>query len=244
MISADTPLPITDHLRELRRRAFVALLAVAVCASLLLPFASKMVSFLSRPLLNALAPGARLVALTPFEAWYAYFKIAMIGGLVLAAPIVCSQLFAFASPAIERRARRVTLACGLLAGAFFIGGASFCYLWVLPAGFAWAASFTDSMGAELLPRLDSYLSLSIGLIAAFGLAFELPLAVALLMRLGIVSRSALSRARPYAIVGAFIVGAVLTPPDVISQTALAIPLIILYEAGILLGRILSGIKSA
>ncbi len=241
MSGADVPLPINDHLRELRRRALISLLAVVLASAALMPFASRLVGFLSRPLMTALPQGVKLIALTPFEAWYAYFKIAVVGGVAIAAPVICSQVFAFAAPAMTRRARSMAAAGGLLAGAFFLAGAIFCYILVLPAGFAWAESFTEAMGAALMPRLDSYLSLAIGLIAAFGVAFELPLAVALSMRLGITTRQGLSRARPYAIVGAFVVGAVLTPPDVLSQVALAVPLIILYEAGILLGRILSDI---
>lgn len=242
MKSPDESLPISVHMRELRMRVLVSLSSILICTAALMPFASHFSLFLARPLISALPEGTRLVVLTPFEAWYAYFKIAIIGGFVLSLPVIFSQIFAFASPAINKSMKYAALISGVFAGVLFIAGAAFCYLLVLPAGFKWAIKFTDVMGAVIMPRLESYISLALGLITAFGLAFELPLLVAMLIGFGIVSRKACAKARPYAIVGAFIVGALLTPPDVVSQTALAIPLILLYELGILLGCLFLAMK--
>ena len=236
-VDRDPPRPLAQHLSELRRRSLVCLVAVAVGMAALLPFTPKLFAWLAAPLSAAMG-GSTFIALSPFEAWSVYFRLATVGGVILAFPVVCGQLFAFFAPALSPGARRAAWVGGAAAGTLFAAGATFCYGWILPAGFAWAVAMTREMGAELLPSLDRYLSLAMGLIAAFGLAFELPAAVTLAVVLGLTTPAALRQVRPYVIVGAFVVAAILTPPDVLSQTALAIPLILLYELGIVVGALL------
>lgn len=240
----DPERPIDEHLRELLRRALICAVAVAACAAAVAPLAPKVFHLLARPMAMHLPSATPFVALTPFEAWIVYFRIALIGGVVLATPIWLGQLFAFFRPALGRHlAHRIVIA-GLLATLLFIGGAAFCYAAVLPAAFSWGIALLEGDGIRMMPQMSAYAALTLTLLVAFGLAFELPLVVASLIRLGLVGPAAIARARPHVIVGAFIVGAILTPPDVVSQICLAVPLYLLFELGLLLGRIAGhGVKS-
>lgn len=232
----DPALPIADHVRELRRRILIATIAILAGAAALLPLAPTIFAFLARPMRDALPVGADLIALTPFEAWGVSFRIAFVGGLVLAAPVWLGQLLAFARPAIGSMFDRRLIAAGLAAALFFVGGVAFAYTAVLPAAFRWGMLFTDESGVVLHPQMSAYASFASSLLLAFGTAFELPILIALLLRLGIVTPAQLAAKRPHAVVAAFVLGAILTPPDVVSQILLAIPLYLLYEAGILIGR--------
>lgn len=223
----------------MRRRAAVSLLSIAVCTIAALPFTPKIFAFIAAPISGIAADGGvRLLALTPFEAWLVYMRIAVAAGLVASAPIWAWQAIAFFSPALAAARVRQIAILTIVASILFIAGASFCYFAILPAAFAWGISFTESMGVVLMPNVSQYTSMVLMLLAAFGLSFELPFIIAMAMRLGILTPQAVKKIRPYAIVIAFIVGAVLTPPDVISQIALSIPLILLFEAGVFIGKLI------
>lgn len=235
----DTPRPISDHLGELRRRSSISFLSVALCTIAMIPAAPGIFALIAAPLRgNAEGTAVQLLALTPFEAWLVYMRIAVAAGLVASAPVWMWQAIAFFSPALAASRLRQIIALTLTAAILFIAGAAFCYFAILPAAFAWGISFTDSMGVALMPDVGQYTSMVLMLLCAFGISFELPFAVALAMRLGILTPRGVGRIRPYAIVAAFIVGAVLTPPDVISQIALSIPLILLFEAGVFIGKLI------
>jgi sec-independent protein translocase protein TatC len=236
MRSPDEPLPLSSHIGELRRRALLSAAAILISSVVALPLAPQIFRLLARPLIAAMPPGSALIALGPFDAWIACFRIALLMGIVLSSPIVCWQAFAFFSPAVGAGARRAAAIGGIASGALFASGATFCYAWILPVSFSWARGLAEGMGVALMPDLDSYISLCVSLMAAFGVAFQLPFAIVAMTALGIATPAALSRARPWVILGAFVAGAILTPPDVVSQLALAIPLILLYEIGILAGR--------
>ena len=235
----DPARPIADHVRELRRRTLIAAAAILLCTAALLPLAPALFELLARPMRAALPAGVAFIALTPFEAWGVAFRIAFTGGLVLAAPVWLGELLAFARPAISARFDRRLLAAGVLAALFFAGGVAFAWAAVLPAAFRWGLALTDASGVTLAPQMSAYASFTASLLLAFGIAFELPILVALFLRLGIVTPGQLAAKRPHAIVAAFVLGAILTPPDVVSQLLLAIPLYLLYEAGILLGRFIA-----
>lgn len=236
MNDTDVPLSIFEHINELKKRTLISIAAFVVCSALFATISPAVLKYLAAPLMNIMPRNSTFIVLTPFEAWSAYFRISLIGGLVLSSPVWLAQIFAFISPAIDRRTKKASIIYGMVAGILFIIGTYFCYAWVLPAGFSWAMDMTKQLGATMLPRLESYISFSTGIIAAFGLAFELPFVVAMLIGLGLVSAETFSYIRRYAIVVAFILGAVLAPPDVLSQVALAVPLFLLYEIGILIGR--------
>lgn len=233
----DPPRPFRDHLGELRRRALVSAASLLAGVILSLPFAPSIFTVLAKPMREILPPGASLIALTPFEAWTVVFQIAAATGLVLSSPIWLSQLLAFARPAVGARPMRTLLAAGALAGVLFIAGVALCYAVLLPAALSWGMALSRAGGIELLPQVSAYASFALAMLLASGLACELPLIIALLLQLGIVRKEAARRARPFVIVAAFVVGAILTPPDIVSQILASVPLILLYELGLLLGRL-------
>jgi len=231
-------LPLSGHVRELRRRIVISFLALLVCTVALFPLAPQIFSILAVPMYRALPSGVRFIALDPFEAWSVYMKIAVAGGIILSSPVWIGQIYAFISPAFDRKKMRAALIVGVFSGILFASGAAFCYAAILPAALEWGVRLIENMGVEFLPRLSRYISLVLMMLLTFGLAFELPFAIAILMRLGIVTPRGVARGRPYVIVGAFIAAAILTPPDIFTQVALAVPLILLFELGALTGRII------
>lgn len=235
-MNSDRPLPISSHLMELRRRIIISFIAVLLCTFAVFPFAPKIFSLLASPMHRVLPAGAALVALTPFEGWFIYMKICLVCGIVLASPIWLGQILAFASPAVGKRAIRVSLLAGFAVGILFVAGAVFCFSSIIPFALRWGISLMNDMDIRFLPDAGEYISLVLALMLAFGMAFELPAALAIAIRLRILSPATARRGRPYVYVGAFIAAAILTPPDVATQIALAVPLILLFELGILAGR--------
>ncbi len=236
-MSDDRPLPLSAHLAELRRRLVVSLAAILVGAAALLPLAPTLFRLITAPLARLLQPGQSFVAFTPFESWIVLFQIACVGGVILAAPIWAAQLFAFAAPALPHSVRRRAIAGGIVTGLLFVGGAAFCFAFIIPRAAAWGVELMAASGVSYLPRMSESVAIVLRLTLAFGIAFELPVALALAIRLGLVTSVRVTRARPYAVVGAFVLAALLTPPDVFTQIALALPLILLFELGLLVGRV-------
>lgn len=233
---SDTPCPVSEHLTELRRRVMTSAASVLVATLVAFPFAPHVLKLITRPLYDVLPAGAKLIALSPFEAWSAYTQISVACGVAISSPVWIAQMISFFTPAIGRRLALRILAMLSVALVLFIAGVVFCFYTVLPVGLEWGYLLTESMGAVLTPQLGHYVSLVTMLLFAFGLAFELPFAVALLLRTGILPVSSISMVRPYAYVLSFVVGAVLTPPDVMSQVALSVPLVILFEIGVFFGK--------
>ncbi|MFA5165324.1 MAG: twin-arginine translocase subunit TatC [Candidatus Omnitrophota bacterium] len=223
-------LTFTGHLDELRRRIIISLAAVAVCSCLAFWKIQDILSFLMIP------PVDHLVFFSPVEAFMEYCKLAFFTGLIVASPVVLFQLWSFVSPGLTGRERGAFLAAMPFSATLFIGGAAFAFFAVLP----WALKFLINFpGPEVVPviSISKYLSFVIMLLLVFGIVFELPVAVFLLSKLGIITPLVLSRNRKYAILAIFVLAAVLTPtPDAFTQVMMAVPLIILYEISIWICR--------
>ncbi len=229
---------LMSHLRELRVRIIRSLLAVAAGFGLSVNFSDRILAFLARPLQAALPPGQKLIYTGLPDGFLVSLKIGLWSGVLLSAPLWLYQLWAFAAPGLYRSERRKV--AGLAAGAslLLLLGAAFGYGLVLPLAFKFFVSFSNDL-MTALPDLKSYISLAMSLILAFGLVFQLPLVILFLAGLGLLSSGTLIRGRRYAVLIIFIVAAVLTPPDILSQILMALPMMLLYELSI---RLVAGIE--
>ncbi|MEA2101391.1 MAG: twin-arginine translocase subunit TatC [Thermodesulfobacteriota bacterium] len=228
-------LPITDHLEELRSRIIKCLIAVGAGFLGTYAFSEKIFSFLVAPLVKVMPEGSNLIYTSLPEAFFTYLKVSFFAGLVLSLPVILYQLWKFVLPGLHRNESRYVLPFVLMATIFFLVGAGFAFFIVFPLGFKFFLGFsTDNISA--LPSLKEYLSLSLRLLLAFGITFELPVVMYFLAKMGIVNYQMLAQQRKYAIMIVVVVAAVLTPPDIISQVLLAIPLIGLYELSIWVTR--------
>ena len=236
----DTPMPLLEHLIELRRRLLWSAVAFFVCFGLCYHFSREIYSFLVQPLANILVTrGAnrRLIFTALYEAFFTYLKVAFFGAAFISFPVVASQVYLFVAPGLYRSEKRAFMPFLAATPFLFVAGAALAYYFVFPAAWTFFLSFESQDGAGGLPvqleaKVSEYLGLVMKLIFAFGIAFQLPVLLTLLAKVGIVPSSALKKYRRYAYVGMFIVAAIITPPDVITQTGLAVPLIILYEISI------------
>ena len=228
----DTERPLIAHLLELRTRLLRGVVGLLVVLACLLPFANKLYALLAQPLLDKLPKGGQLIATQVASPFFAPMKLAFFVALVVAMPWLLYQAWAFVAPGLYRREKR--LAFPLLSSALllFYAGCAFAYFLVLPTVFGFLARVTPD-GVAMMTDISSYLDFVLVLFLAFGLAFELPVALVILVLLGWVTPAQLREGRGYAVVGIFVIAAVVTPPDVISQLMLAIPMCLLYEAGIL-----------
>jgi sec-independent protein translocase protein TatC len=226
-----------SHLIELRARLLKAIAAVLVLLVALLPFANRLYAWLAKPLVERLPGGAHMIAIEVASPFLTPLKLAAVVALFLAMPVVLYQLWAFVSPGLYRHEKR--LARPLLAAAvlLFYAGCAFAYFLVLPNVFRFLTAMTPA-GVEMMTDISHYLSFVLVMFFAFGACFEVPVAVVVLAAMGVVDPAQLTKARGYVLVGCFVVAAVLTPPDVLSQTLLAVPMYLLYEAGVLAARAL------
>jgi sec-independent protein translocase protein TatC len=234
----DDALPITKHLEELRRRLIIAsaswLVAFLACYSV----AEMLFSLISEPVRKALPEGNSLVFITATEPFFAYLKVAALAGLLIALPVILWQLWAFVAPGLYSHEKRYAIPFVFASTLCFALGAYFGFFFVFPMIFTFLVNYGISTGeAVAMLSMGSYLSLSSKLLLAFGLVFELPVVIFFLARMGIVDHKWLARNRKFAVLAAFVTGAVLTPPDVFSQTALALPFVVLYEIGIVVARL-------
>jgi sec-independent protein translocase protein TatC len=238
---ADTPEPqetFISHLVELRDRLLRAIIAVVVLTLVMIPWAKEIYAVLAKPLLAALPAGATMIATDVTGTFLVPLKVTLMTGFVIALPYVLYQAWAFVAPGLYQHEKRLALPVIVTSFLFFLVGMSFAYFVVFPVAFGFFASYAPT-GVQMMTDIDKYLSFVLTMFLAFGLTFETPVIVVVLVRLGIVSLDKLKLARPYIVVGAFVIGAIFTPPDVISQLLLAIPLWLLYEVGLFVARFVS-----
>ena len=230
--------PLMDHLIELRRRLLVSIAALVVAFGIAFTQAKTIFAFLVQPLVRAEGGHhTQLIYTKLYEAFFVEVKVAAFAALCLAFPIIANQLWAFVAPGLYRKEKRAFLPFLVMTPILFTAGAALAYYVVAPISFRFFLRFDDNgattgFAQTALPTMNDYLSLIMHFMAGFGIAFLLPVLLMLLERAGIVTRTQLKKGRRYAIVGAFVVAAVLAPPDVVSQCLLALPLIALYEGSI------------
>jgi len=232
MISEEDKIPFTSHLEELRSRLIKCFIAVGVGFVAAYGFKEKLFQILVRPLVLVMEKGDKLIFTGLPEAFFTYLKVAFLTGIILGSPVLIYQFWMFVAPGLYRNERRVMIPIVLISSICFIGGALFGYFIVFPFGFKFFLGFATET-IRPLPSMKEYFGFSAKLLLAFGLVFELPLILTFLARLGIVSVEFLQKNRKYALLLFFIGAAILTPPDVVTQIMMALPLIILYEVSII-----------
>ncbi len=232
---SDGELPFLAHLIELRERLLKAVVAVGLLFLVGLPFANRIYAVLAQPLLAKMPAGAQMIAIEVASPFLTPLKLTFFAALVLTMPYVLYQAWSFVAPGLYRHEKRLAVPLLVSAVALFYAGCAFAYFLVLPAVFGFLQAVAP-VGVAVMTDISQYLDFVLVLFLAFGLCFEVPVAVVILVLLGWVTTPQLREARAYVVVGAFVVAAVLTPPDVVSQLLLAIPMCILYEIGILAAR--------
>lgn len=226
---------IISHLIELRARLLRAVFAVLVVVLALLPFANHLYRWLALPLLERMPEGTSMIAIDVISPFLAPLKLTAFVGLVVAMPFVLYQLWAFVAPGLYKHEKRLAKPLLVSATLLFYAGCAFAYFIVMPMAFRFLTAVGPE-GVAMMTDINSYLNFVLMMFLAFGLAFEVPVAVVLLCALGVVNPNKLGEFRGYVVVAAFIIGAILTPPDIISQTMLAIPMWFLYEIGVLVAK--------
>jgi len=224
--------PLVAHLLELRSRIMRGLAGLFIVLLALLPFANKLYAWLAVPLLDKLPKGGQLIATQVASPFFAPMKLAFFAALMISMPWLLYQAWAFVAPGLYRREKKLALPLLGSALALFYAGCAFAYFLVLPTVFGFLTKVTP-VGVAMMTDISAYLDFVLVLFLAFGLSFELPVALVILTLLGWVTPAQLREGRGYAVVGIFVIAAVMTPPDVVSQLMLAIPMCLLYEAGIL-----------
>jgi sec-independent protein translocase protein TatC len=233
-----------SHLVELRDRIIRAGLAVIVVFIGLVYWAPDIFRLLARPLMQNLPKDGKMIVTDVTGSFFVPMKVTMLVAFVIALPIVLYQIWAFVAPGLYQHEKKLV---GPLVGSsytLFLCGMAFAYFVVFPTIFRVMAHYNAPLGAEMTTDIDNYLSFVLTMFIAFGVTFEVPIVVVLLVRMNVVTLKKLKEIRPYVIVGAFVISAVVTPPDVFSQLILAIPLIVLYEAGIIAARLIVGKQPA
>ena len=232
-----TEQPFVSHLIELRDRLIRALIAIGVCfiALAIYPGPAGLYDLLAAPLVATLPAGSTMIATSVISPFMVPVKITMLTAFLLALPVVLWQVWAFVAPGLYNHEKKLILPLVASSTLLFFSGMAFCYFFVFGKVFAFIQQFAPK-SITAAPDIESYLSFVINMFLAFGASFEVPVVVVILARMGIVSIEKLREFRGYFIVGAFVIAAVVTPPDVVSQLALAIPMCILYEVGILAAK--------
>ena len=227
-----------SHLIELRSRLLRAIVAIVIVLAALFPFAKDIYAALAKPLLRVLPQGSTMIATDVTGTFLVPLKVTLMAAFLLALPYVLYQAWAFVAPGLYQHEKRLVIPVLVSSFLFFLIGMAFAYFLVFPIAFGFFAGYAP-VGVQMMTDIDKYLSFVLTMFIAFGLTFETPVVVIVLVRMRIVTLEKLRSARPYVIVGAFVVGAVFTPPDVISQLLLAVPLWLLFELGLLLARLVA-----
>lgn len=233
---------LLSHLVELRSRIIKLGAAVVVVFVALLPFSKTIFNFVAEPLIAQLE-GGQMIATNPISVVFTPFKLTFIVALAVAMPIVLYQVWAFVAPGLYRKEKRFAFPLLASSIALFYAGVAFAYFVLFPLVFAFIVAFAPDI-VDVLPDITSYVSFVVLISFVFGLAFEVPVATVLIVWAGLTTPDKLTKARPYVFLGAFVVGMFLTPPDVISQTLLAVPVYLLYELGIIMSRAFTSKREA
>jgi sec-independent protein translocase protein TatC len=229
-------LPLTSHLQELRKRLILSFIAIGAGFALCYALADSLFNILAAPLLKMMPPGGSLIFTSVAEAFFTYMKVAFIAGLMLSSPFVLYQIWAFVAPGLYRNEKRYVIPFVFAGSCFFALGILFGYTVAIPVGFKFLLGYASDV-IKPMPSMKEYLSFSIKFLLAFGIVFEFPVVLVLLARIGVVRAETLAKKRKYAILLIFVFAAVMTPPDLISQVLMALPLIGLYELSIVLAKL-------
>lgn len=228
---------LISHLIELRSRLVRASLAVLIVFICLVPFAQQIFSMVADPLIAALPEGSSMIATQVASPFLTPFKTTLFVALFIAMPVVIYQVWAFVAPGLYRKEKRFAIPLVASSIVLFYCGIAFAYFVVFPLMFAFFNAVTPD-GVQMMTDISSYLDFILTIFFAFGIAFEVPIATVMLVATNLTTPESLSRKRPYVFLGAFVIGMFLTPPDVISQTLLAVPIYLLFEAGIIMSRLM------
>lgn len=235
MTEPETEASLIDHLIELRSRVMRGLAGLGIVLLLLLPFANKLYGLLAQPLLGKLPENSQMIAVEVASPFFAPVKLAFFVALFVSMPWLLYQAWAFVAPGLYKREKKLALPLLVSAITLFYAGCAFAFYVVLPMVFGFLVKVTPD-GVTMMTDINAYLDFVLVIFLAFGLSFQLPVALVILVLLGWVTPGQLRESRGYAIVGIFVLAAIITPPDVISQLLLAIPMCLLYEAGILAAK--------
>lgn len=233
---------LLSHLVELRSRILKLGAAVVAVFVVLLPFSKTIFNFVAEPLISQLE-GGQMIATNPISVVFTPFKLTFIVALAVAMPIVLYQVWAFVAPGLYRREKRFAFPLLASSIALFYAGIAFAYFVLFPLVFSFLVAFAPDI-VDVMPDITNYVSFVVMISFVFGLAFEVPVATVLIVWAGLTTPEKLTKARPYVFLGAFVVGMFLTPPDVISQTLLAVPVYLLYELGIVMSRVFTSGREA
>ncbi|WP_346838117.1 twin-arginine translocase subunit TatC [Microbulbifer sp. SAOS-129_SWC] len=233
--SGESSQPLIDHLIELRNRLIKTLLVVVLIFACMVPFAGQIYHFIAEPLQARLTQGAGMIATEVTSTFLTPFKTSFVVAFFVAVPFVLYQAWAFIAPGLYSREKRVAIPILVSSVFLFYAGMAFAYYVVFPILFDFFVSAAQA-DIKVMPDIRRYLDLVLKLFFAFGFAFEIPIAVVLLVWSGAVDADQLAKKRPYVLVGCFVIGMLLTPPDIISQSLLAVPMWLLFEVGLFFGR--------
>lgn len=228
--------PFLSHLEELRKRLIACAIAVGVGFVISYIFSERLFRILISPLMAVMGEGERLIFTNLPEMFLTYLKTAFIAAILLVAPVIFYQLWMFIAPGLYQNEKKFAVPFVIFSTILFVGGALFGYFVVFPFGFKFFLGFANE-SIQALPSVKQYFSFAVKLLFAFGIVFELPVVVFFLAKMGLVTPDLLKRKRKYALLLTFVMAAILTPPDVITQLMMAGPLILLYEIGIIIARV-------
>jgi len=229
------PTPLITHLKELKKRLGIAIITFILGVLVLMNFSEVVFEFISTPIRDALPPNTPLIFLNAPDVFFTYLKIALVLSLFATAPITFYQLWAFVAPGLYKNERRAFLGYFVSSLLLMLSGAAFAFYIVFPLIFEFFLGFSTDL-IQAMPAIKEYLTLVLKLLFAFGMSFQIPIIIMLLVRMDLVSIQGLKAKRRYVFVWAFIFAAILTPPDIISQTLLALPMLLLYEVGIVIAK--------
>jgi len=224
------------HLVELRDRIIKASAAILIIFVSMVYWAPDIFHLLAKPMLDALPKGSHMIVTDVTGSFFVPIKVTLMAAFVVALPVVIYQIWAFVAPGLYQHEKKLIVPLVVSTYSLFLIGMSFAYFLVFPTVFSFMVSYNEPLGADMSTDIDKYLSFAMTTFLAFGFTFEVPVVVVVLVRMGIVTLAKLKEVRPYVIVGAFVISAIVTPPDIMSQLLLAIPLCILYEFGLLIAR--------